>query len=76
MKTELIEKAEEVKDQKGNHILVSKQKLIQENGSETLHYIFEKFKTSDTGVPQGRAKTFWVPSHMIEEVISAVQSIN
>ena len=76
MKTNLLKKADMISDEKGNNVVVSKQEVIQDDGSKSTHLVIEKFKSSNTGVPMKGSTPLWIPQGLVPRTIDAINSLS
>lgn len=74
-KFNLLQKASEVSDKKGNVFLVSLQEIVQENGSKSEHIVLTKIKRNVDGSQNGVTKSLFIPVSLAEEVTSTIDSL-
>lgn len=74
-KFNLLEKAEEITDDKGNYVIVSKQEIVQPNDSKTLHIVISKIRRNVDGTQQGNAKSIFIPVAMAPYVTKTINSL-
>lgn len=59
----------------GNTVLVSKQKIVQPNGSSTEHLVLTKYKVATDGTQQGDASRVYIPYGMKTDVANAINAL-
>jgi hypothetical protein len=71
----LLKKAPEIIDGKGNVLLVSRQEIVQGDGSTSQHISISKIKRNSDGSQQGNVKSLFVPVGLVASLIKAIQSL-
>lgn len=74
-KFNLLKKANEVSDDKGNVVIVSHQEIVQLDGRKSQHVVISKIRRNVDGTQSGRPKSVFIPVSMITDVFKSVETV-
>lgn len=71
----LLRKANEIGDDKGNFLIVTLQEIVQRNGSKTEHVVISKVRRNVDGTQQGDSKSLFIPKGLAPSLIQTIDSL-
>ncbi len=74
-KFEIISKADNVVGKKGVEVLISRQKIIQPDKSESEHIVVKKIRRAEDGTQQGVVRQLFLPVDLVEDITKAILSL-
>lgn len=76
-KFDLIKKADEIKDDKGNVLISSLQKITQPStGASSEHLVIAKIKRNNDGTQNGTAKNIFIPRSLVAQLLTQIKSLS
>jgi hypothetical protein len=74
-KFNVLEKLPEISDDKGNVLIVSRQEIVQENGSKSEHLVISKIKRNSDGTQRGNVKSLFIPVELVNPLLKAIPTL-
>lgn len=75
-KFNLIKRLDEIKDKKGNAVILSKQEIIQPDGSKSVHGVISKVRRNIDGTQSGKPKTVFIPDELLSLVSKGLEVLS
>lgn len=72
-KFNLLKKANEIADEKGNVLICSHQEIEQPSGSKSQHLVISKVRRNIDGSQAGKPKSLFIPVALVPQMIKSIE---
>lgn len=73
---EVLDTSGELTDNKGNFIVVAKQRVVQPDNSFTDHLTISKLKRTRQGLQIGKPTSVFLPISLVPQVVKALEKLS